>query len=422
MEDKVTILGAGAVGICTALSLAERGVPVRLIDRAEPGQETTFGNAGVISPWSFIPQSLPGTWKKLPNLLLGKYRPLSVQGSYWAKMVPWGLTFLKNGAAQRVEEISNAMEPLCAPSVDLYRRHLSGTGAENLIRDSVYVHAFRNNNRDVLEAIDYRIRREKGGTLELVGEDDLRRIEPAVSSEFKAAVIIHDQARAVAPGRVAAVLAEKAARLGVEIVRDQVNSLKRQNDLWRIEGDANHYSAKSVVVAMGAWSAELLKSLGISVPLAAERGYHVEFPDPGITLNHSVMDMDAKFVASSMSEGLRVAGYAEFADVDAPRDERKQSRITAQAKAAFPDLNDTRSSFWMGRRPSFPDSLPMIGEFTGHSGLYAGFGHSHYGLMMAPKTGELLADFLTNRNPNLDCTPYRTDRFSKGRPVRQEYS
>ena len=412
MEDKVTILGAGAVGICTALSLAERGVPTRLIDRADPGQETTFGNAGVISPWSFIPQSLPGTWKKLPTLLMGKYRPLSVKGSYWPKMVPWGLTFLKNGTTRRVEEISDAMEPLCAPSVDLYRRHLAGTGAEGLIRDSVYVHAYRNAGKDVLDAIDYRIRREKGGRLELVGEDELRKIEPALSTDFKAAVIIHDQARALAPGRIATVLAEKATRLGVELVRDRVNSLKRENGAWRIRGETEQYTTENVIVAMGAWSAELLKPLGISVPLAAERGYHIEFPYPGISLTHSVMDMDAKFVASSMSDGLRVAGYAEFADVDAPSDERKQQRMSAQAKAAFPDLNEKISSFWMGRRPSFPDSLPMIGAFSGHEGLYAGFGHSHYGLMMAPKTGELLADFLTGRNPNLDCTPYGTDRFS----------
>lgn len=414
MENRITILGAGAVGICTALSLAERGAQVRLIDRTDPGQETTFGNAGVISPWSFIPQALPGTWKKIPGLLLGKYRPLSVRPSYWPKMVPWGLSFLRNGADSRVQEIADAMEPLCAPSIDLYRRHLNGTGAESLIQDSLYVHAFRNVGDDVLNAIDYRIRREKGAQLELVGEQELRRFEPALSKEFKAAVLIHGQARALAPGRVAEVLAQKAAGLGVDIVHDRVTSLKRENGSWQIQCETADYSAGNVVITMGAWSAELLKPLGITVPLAAERGYHIELPDPGIKLNHSIMDVDAKFVASSMTDGLRVAGYAEFGAVDAPADQRKKDRILAQAKSAFPDMNEKDASFWMGRRPSFPDSLPMIGEFSGHEGLYAGFGHSHYGLMMAPKTGELLADFLTGRKPNLDCSPYRTGRFSDG--------
>lgn len=411
MHDQVTILGAGAVGLCTALSLAERGVPVRLIDRGEPGQETSSGNAGVISPWSFIPQSLPGVWKKLPELMFGAYRPLSIRPGYWPRMVPWGLAFLRNSSAQRVQEIADAMEPLCAPCVDLYRRHLEGTGQEHLVQDSAYVHAFRRENREMLQAIDYRIRGEKGADLELAGQDALRRIEPALSPEFKSAVLIHGQARAQSPGLIMAALAEKARRLGVEILRAPVTGLKRSEDGWTITCADQSCTSRRVVIAMGAWSAELLKPLGISVPLASERGYHIEFPDAGIELNNSIMDTDAKFVASSMSGGMRVAGQAEFASVDAPQDSRKQDRMQAQAKAAFPDLVTAAPKFWMGRRPSFPDTLPMIGEFGGHDGLYAGFGHSHHGLMMAPKTGELLADMLTGRTPNTDCSPYATGRF-----------
>lgn len=411
MNDQVTILGAGAVGLCTALSLAGRGVPVRLIDRGEPGQETSSGNAGVISPWSFIPQSLPGIWKKLPDLMFGAYQPLSVRAGYWPRMVPWGLSFLRNSSAQRVQEIADAMEPLCMPSVDLYRRHLEGTGQEHLVQDCAYVHAYRRDGRDLLQAIDYRIRADKGARLELVGQDELRRIEPALSPGFKSAVLIHGQARALSPGQIMAALAAKAERLGIEILQAPVDGLRRGEDGWRIICGTQTYTARRVVVAMGAWSAELLKTLGIAVPLASERGYHIEFPEAGIELNNSVMDTDAKFVASSMTGGLRVAGQAEFAAIDAPQDSRKQARMQAQAKAAFPDLVTAAPKFWMGRRPSFPDTLPMIGEFGGHAGLYAGFGHSHYGLMMAPKTGELLADMLTGRTPNIDCGPYATGRF-----------
>lgn len=411
MSDQVTILGAGAVGLCTALSLAERGVPVRLIDRGEPGQETSSGNAGVISPWSFIPQSLPGIWRKLPNLMFGAYRPLSIRPGYWPHMVPWGLAFLRNSSAQRVQEIADAMEPLCMPCVDLYRRHLEGTGQEHLVQDSAYVHAFRRKNKELLQAIDYRIRGEKGADLEVVGQDTLRRIEPALSPDFKSAVLIHGQARAQSPGLIMAALAAKAQRLGVEILQEPVTGLTRSETGWVITCAEQTFTARRVVIAMGAWSAELLKPLGISMPLASERGYHIEFPDAGIELNNSIMDTDAKFVASSMSGGLRVAGQAEFASVDAPQDPRKQDRMQAQAKAAFPDLATAAPKFWMGRRPSFPDTLPMIGEFGGHDGLYAGFGHSHYGLMMAPKTGELLADMLTGRPPNINFNPYATGRF-----------
>lgn len=414
MTQDVTILGAGAVGICTALSLAERGLSVRLIDRGDPGQETTFGNAGVISPWSFVPQSLPGLWRQLPALMLGKRRPLSVRARYWPRMMIWGMAFLRQGTPARVQRAADAMDTLCAPSIDLYRRYLEGTGEEALIRDCAYVHAFRDGSRASLDAIDYRIRRDKGGQLELIGSDELRRIEPALSTDFKAAVLIHGQARALAPGRLASVLADKARGLGVEVLRRDIRVLRRDETGWRIECGGATYPADRVIVAMGAWSADLLRPLGISVPLAAERGYHLEFPDPRIELTNSVTDTDAKFVASSMEGGMRVAGQAEFGDIDAPPDPKIQTRMLAQARAAFPDLHASDPGFWMGRRPSFPDSLPMIGEFDGHPGLYAGFGHSHYGLMMAPKTGELLADLMTARVPNIDLAAYSTTRFSRG--------
>lgn len=411
MTQQVTILGAGAVGICTALSLAERGCQVHLIDRGDPGQEASFGNAGVISPWSFIPQSLPGVWRQIPNLMLGKYRPLSVRPRFWPRMVPWGLAFLRQGAESRVRSNADAMEPLCTPSVELYRRHLQGTGQDHLIRDSLYVHAFRNADKASLNSIDYRIRQEKGCHMEVVGPDELHRLEPALSRDFQAAVVIQGQARAFSPGKLTSVLADKAQRLGVVITKDRILGLKRIEPGWKILCQTASYSASRVVVAMGAWSADLLRQLGIRVPLAAERGYHLEFLRAGIELNHSVSDTDAKFVASSMDGGLRVAGQAEFGDVDAPADPRKRDRMMAQARAAFPGLAVEDHTFWMGRRPSFPDSLPMIGPFAGHDGLFAAFGHSHYGLMMAPKTGELLAQMLTEIEPNTDCSPYSTDRF-----------
>ncbi len=412
MAGDVTIIGAGIVGICCALSLQERGVAVRLIDRGEPGQETSFGNAGVVSPWSVIPQSMPGIWKQLPALLLNPKSALSVRPAFWPRMIPWGLRFLRNSGERTVRDISDAMELLCRPSIDLYRMHLQGTGHEDLIADSHYVHAFRRPEQANLEGLDYLIRREKGGQLERIGSDELQRLEPALSRDFKAAVLIKGQARIVSPGRAGAVLAQKARHQGAEIIRAEVTGLSRAPDGgWSLRTAGETLHAHNIVLAAGVWSAELLKPLGLSVPLVAERGYHVEFPTPSSTLNNSVMDVDAKIVASSMLDGLRVAGTAEFADIDAPADPRKHAILTDQARAMVPDLNTQDARFWMGRRPSFPDSLPAIGPINGHAGLHAAFGHSHYGLMMAPKTGELVADLLSGRRHNIDLDQFALSRF-----------
>ncbi len=184
MTEHVTIIGTGIVGLCCALSLQERGVAVRFIDRGEPGQETSFGNAGVVSPWSFVPRSMPGIWKKLPAMLLDPNSALSVRFSFWPKMILWGLRFLGYSSEKSVRNISDAMELLCRPSIELYRKHLEGTGHENLIAYSYYVHAFRRAEQASLNGLDYLIRREKGGQLERIGSDELLRLEPALSPEF----------------------------------------------------------------------------------------------------------------------------------------------------------------------------------------------------------------------------------------------
>ncbi len=411
-QTPVTILGAGIVGICTALSLLERGVPVTVIDKGEPGQETSMGNAGVVSPWSIIPQSLPGSWKSIPGLMFRGSRPLAIHPRVALKMIPWGLRFLRNGNENKVRASAEAMSHLCGPSIELYEKHLKGTGHEDLITQSMYVHAFRDGSRANLDAIDYRIRSDMGANLELVGKDELKRIEPALSPDFNAAILIKGQARMRSPGRLGAVLTEKAQEMGAIFRRTTIQSIIRiDSKKWRVHCDDETFEAERIVLSMGAWSPGLLKKIGVSSPLMAERGYHVEFNEPGVELYNSVMDVDAKVVASSMEGGLRVAGQAEFAPVDAPSNTRRKNQLINVARSAFPSLSTEGVNFWMGRRPSFPDSLPAIGSVKGHPGLFVNFGHSHYGLMMSPSSGELVARLVCGENQNLPLDSYALDRF-----------
>lgn len=407
----VTILGAGIVGLCTALSLAEKGLKTRLVDRDAPGQATSFGNAGIISPWSVVPQSMPGLWKKVPGWLLDPLGPVTVKPTYLPRMVPWGLRFLYEGRSSRIEEISNAMELLNSDCVSLFRHHLYGTGHEDLLRDSMYVHAFRDGAAANVNSVDYAMRRDRGARIERIGAADLHDLEPALSSDFQAAILIHDQARALNPGEIATVLADKFRGMGGEIHRQTVSAIRPSQHGWEYETETGIQHSPKLVLSMGVWSAKLLKPLGLSIPLEAERGYHVSFSDPGVTLNHSVMDMDMKFVASSMNDGLRVAGTAEFAGLDAPINKKRLDGLVKLARNLLPDLAESGIETWSGQRPSLPDSLPCIGELEGYPGLIAAFGHSHYGLMMAPKTGRIVADLVTNTPSNTDLSPFVATRF-----------
>lgn len=407
----VTVLGAGIVGICTAISLVEKGLNVRLVDRNAPGQATSYGNAGIISPWSVVPQSMPGLWKKVPGWLLDPFGPVSVRPAYLPRLAPWGLRFLYEGRKSRIADISDAMENLNRDCVSLFRRLLDGTGQENLVQDSYYVHAFRDAEFADPGAHDYRMRSDRGAEIERIGAGDLQDLEPALAKDFQAAILIKGQARALSPGRIGEVLAQKFQAMGGEILRQSVKDVRPSENGWTCLTDQETLSCNRLVIAMGVWSAQLLKPLGIRVAMEAERGYHISFKNPGVALNHSVMDMDMKFVASSMEDGLRVAGTAEFSGLDTADNQKRLDGLARLARRLLPDLNESEFSTWSGQRPSLPDSLPCIGEIPGKPGLFAAFGHGHYGLMMAPKTGQIVSDIVAGGHPNIDLSPYRIDRF-----------
>ena len=409
--EHVTVIGAGVVGICTALSLAEKGVAVRLVDRAEPGQGASYGNAGVVAPHSIVPNAAPGLWKKLPGWLLSKDGPVRIRPEHALRFIPWGLRALKHSGEAEVRRIAAAMEVLNRDNVALYRRHLAGTGHEGLIQDSMYVYAYRDGAAARLDGLDAEVRQSLGAKMIRLSQGELRELEPDLAPEFEAALAVVEQGRATNPGRVGQVLTEKLVRLGGEVIRADVKGLARAGDGWRVETSAGAFESAKVVVTAGAWSARLLAPLGLKLPLQAERGYHVVFPETEARLRNSVMDTEAKIVASTMEMGLRAAGTAEFGDADAPPDPARAAAVERALRRLVPGIGAGRLETWMGVRPSFPDSLPVIGELPGLKGLYGGFGHSHWGFMMAPKTGAMLADLVTGARVNMDLSAYSAARF-----------
>ena len=412
MTDSIIVIGSGIVGICVTLSLLEKGLRVEMIDRHPPATGASHGNAGVISPWSCVPQSMPGVWRSVPRWLLDPEGPVAVRWKYLPSFLPWTLRFCAAGNKARLAAIAEAMNALNRPNIKLYRHHLQGTGQEALIKNSMYVHVYRNADDADLSQLSWRIRAERDAPLERVGKQELHEIEPDLSSEYQGAILIKDQARALDPGGIGKVLAEKAQGMGASFRQTQVSAIIPDGKGgWILQTNQGPLAAERLVVAAGAWSAQLLTPLGFKLPLEAERGYHLVFSSPGITINNSIMDTEKKFVASSMLDGIRCAGTAEFAGLDAPPDYRRARVFKVLAKRLFPKINVDDADEWMGTRPSFPDSLPCIGEVPGHTNLFVAFGHSHYGFGMAPNTGYVVADLVNGTVPGIDLTPYRIDRF-----------
>jgi len=412
MAERATIIGAGIVGICTAISLLEKGFDVLLIDRNEPAEGASHGNAGVVSPWTCVPQSMPGVWRSIPKWLFDPEGPIALKWSYLPKFIPWAIKFLEAGKEEGLPAIADAMQALNRPNVDLYRQLLEGTGSEHLIVESMYVHVSRNEDAVDLNSLAWKLREERGVPIEVVGPERLREVEPDLSPAYKTGVLMKGQARAIDPGGVGKALAEKAKRMGADFLKAGVHRIEQSpTGEWNIHTDTGERKAINLIIAAGAWSARLLEPLGYDLPLEAERGYHLIFENPGITVNNSIMDADAKFVASSMAAGVRCAGTAEFAGLDALPDYRRAQVFARLAKHLFPDINTKDTIEWMGSRPSFPDSLPCLGEIPSKKGLFCAFGHSHYGFGMAPNTGRVVASIVTGEPVNIDLTPYQISRF-----------
>jgi D-amino-acid dehydrogenase len=166
-----------------------------------------------------------------------------------------------------------------------------------------------------------------------------------------------------------------------------------------------------MVIAAGAWSARLAARLGLRVPLQGERGYHLTIADPGVKLDVPVFVATYKFIATPMAMGIRVAGTAEYAGLKAAPNPGRWAVLVRHARRMLPGIDVSRLDTWSDVRPTLPDSLPVIGRAPNQRNVFFAFGHQHVGLTAGPKTGEVVADLIGGRAPNIDVRPFRVDRF-----------
>ncbi|MEC9360383.1 MAG: FAD-binding oxidoreductase, partial [SAR324 cluster bacterium] len=179
----------------------------------------------------------------------------------------------------------------------------------------------------------------------------------------------------------------------------------------RLNLDLGYVESRNLVVAAGAWSHQITAQLGVRIPLETERGYHVMLAHPEVQPRHVIMESEHKFVATPMEMGIRFAGTAELAGLTASPNYERADILLRLGKRMFPGLSGTEKTEWMGHRPSLPDSRPVIGKCPDIPNVLFAFGHGHRGLIGAPMTGEIIADLMAKRQPKIDITPFRPERF-----------
>jgi len=405
-----TVIGAGIVGLCTALALQERNHRVLLVDRAGPGEGTSSGNAGIISVDSVHPEAMPGIWRDLPAMVLRPLAPVTLRPAYLPSFLPWLLRFLRNATAARAEAASTALHALSNPGLTFLHSLASKADAGDLLRQEGLLYVYETPEQMAKARAHCAFYDRRGVPYRILDDAQLREQEPALRPGLGGAVFIPAAGHTLSPLDLSRALFRRFQSQGGRFLQRDVRSLGTAGRrVTGIEGE-EPLPCDEVFVTAGAWSHQLASHLGSTVPLDTERGYHQELPDPGIHLRCPILFPASGFAATTMRGGLRLAGTVEFAGRDAPPDYRRAEILSAQAQRLFPDLNAAGARSWMGYRPSLPDSLPVVSASPHFDNVWFGFGHGHLGLTQSAVTGACLAAMATGGTPPVDPAPYRIDR------------
>jgi glycine/D-amino acid oxidase-like deaminating enzyme len=350
--------------------------------------------------------------RQAPRWLTNPDGPLAVDPRYALRALPWLMGRLRAGAMERIVAASDAFRTLHKPALDLYRDMLGPQNFDNLIRQSGHIEVWEGVEISSSERIGRELRRRHAIPHEPLDLDQLRRLVPPISPAIKRADLVPNGAYTINPLRLVQTLAELFVESGGALLREHVMKiLPSEGGGFRVLTNVGDYRFAKLVVAGGAWSNRLLRPLGVSLPLEAERGYHVMAPRASLDLPMPILHRGKGFGATPMEDGVRFAGTVEIAGLDAAMNERRAAAIQRNAEKMFPGLSTERTTIWMGFRPCFPDNLPVIDEVKQHPGLYIACGHGHFGVTSAPATGLALTQLIAGQKATFDLTPFKLARF-----------
>jgi D-lysine oxidase len=413
----VIVLGAGIIGTAVALHLARRGLAVALVDRRGPGEETSFGNTGIIEGNTIFPPPFPADIGALLRIAFKRAPEANYHLAFLPRVAPWLMSYRAWSQPQHVAETARIMRPLFAAALAEHETLMRESGAGRWLRKTGWLKVYRGEASFAATARERNVAAEFGIPCRVLDAAGVRALEPSLAGVrhglwWESAASVSD------PLAVTRAYAARFASCGGVVIRGDARSLHRAHGKaqgrWRVETAEGHVDAADVVMALGPWTPDLLAPLGIRLPMAVKRGYHRHFrarEDAG--LSRPVLDADNGYCLTSMTDGIRLTTGAEFADRDAAPTPVQFDRVMPAAQSLFPLGAPVEDKPWMGSRPCFADSRPVIGEAPGQAGLWLAFGHAHWGLTLAAVTGRLIADLVTKTAPAFDPAPFTAVRFAR---------
>lgn len=420
MPERIAVIGAGIVGICTALKAIEKGHEVWLIDPQEPGSGCSSGNAGHFATEQVFPLADPAILAKIPAMLINPLGPLAIRPRYFFTVFPWLWRFVLQMRRKRRAANTNTLRILCEAALPAWQKLLDENNLTGhlILKGSLLV--FEDTPLAEIEKVEQMYRRQ-GVKVALLTRQALDDIEPGLAKCVNYALYFKDVGHTSNPRALSQSLTQCFLDRGGNSVTNEVTDIKQHNGSWQFLFSKAAAPSRSmpdnfhkVIICAGVYSKKLCRQLGYAVPLEAERGYHLNCK-PAHMPQRPIASYERKFIMTPMAMGLRLAGTVEFAGIEAKPNSNRADGFYQHGRALWPSLwqaKDPRreENRWMGHRPSLPDSLPVISAAR-QNNLYFNFGHQHLGLTLAAISAEYVAQ-LIDKGECPEAHPLSIDRFS----------
>jgi D-amino-acid dehydrogenase len=413
LKADVLVLGAGMVGVGAALHLQKRGRDTVLIDRHDvAGEETSYGNGGLIECASVFPYMFPRDFRQILQYASNRTPQVRYHFSDLPLFLPWLVRYFLASSPERALHSAMAELPLIRRSLIEHEALISEANVPELLRRTGWIKLYRSDATLANAVRDLERAKQYGVSGEVLDAPGIAAREPHLTGDFAGAVHLPAPGFVPDPGGLAKAYAALFGRKGGRYLVGDGRTLEQSGTRWRVATLEGSITARDVVVAMGPWSDQRFAPLGYSIPLNVKRGYHLHLKARGnAVLNHPVLDSDLGYLLAPMNRGIRLTTGAEFARRDAPPTPVQVERALPRAHALFPLGEAVDPRPWKGARPCLPDMLPVIGKAPRHAGLWFNFGHQHHGLTLGPATGRLLAEMMTGETPFADISPFAAERF-----------
>jgi D-amino-acid dehydrogenase len=411
MRKDVAVLGAGIVGVAAALHLQMRGREVALIDRRGAGEETSFGNAGIIERASIFPYLFPRSLAKLAVYAVNGLNEARYNWRDLPVFAPFLWRYFIESAPRRALDHALSIRPLIEACLDEHEKLMGEAGVLPLLRKTGWLKLFRDEmsfeqGRTAAQAIA-----PFGLKTAILDARALKTVEPALR-EGVGAVHYLDPASVADPQALTLGYLNLFEARGGRFLSGDAATLRPVSGGFGVETAEGPLLAREAVLSLGPWSDLALAPLGYRIPFAVKRGYHRHFrAQEGASLTRPVLDVDRGYLLAPMARGIRLTTGAEFARRDAPPDFSQIETSEIFARNLFPLGERLDATPWMGRRPCLPDMLPVLGPAPRHKGLWFNFGHQHHGLTLAAVCGRLLAEMMSGEKPFADPAPFSIERF-----------